>query len=85
LKVEQLTKGQFTRRLLISAVALGVGAGTLLGLIIIIFQLPLIYFLLGGYTIACVLTIFANQDFVSIAWDRYVADDIILVINLIDI
>jgi hypothetical protein len=69
LKVEQLTKGQFTRRLLISAVALGVGFGTLLGLILIIFQLPLIYFLLGGYTIACGLTIFANQDFVSIAWD----------------
>lgn len=72
LKVEQLTKGQFTRRLLISAVALGVGFGTLLGLILIIFQLPLIYFLLGGYTIACGLTVFANQDFVSIAWDRYV-------------
>ncbi len=68
-KVEQITQGQFKRSMLIFAVSIGVGLGVLLGVLIILYQLSLIYFILVGYGIALVLTYYSPEDIVNIAWD----------------
>jgi len=67
--VENLTNGVFKKKTLIYAVSLGVATGIALGIIKIIFQIPLGYMLLPLYAIAIVLTIFSTEEFVNIAWD----------------
>lgn len=68
-KVEQMTQGQFKSSVLIFAVSIGVGLGVLLGVLIILYQLSLIYFIIGGYGIALLLTHYSQEDIVNIAWD----------------
>lgn len=67
--VENLTDGAFRRRLLVHAVAAGVGLGTALGVAKVIFGWPLGPLLLGGYALALGLTVFASEEFVNLAWD----------------
>lgn len=67
--VEKLSNGTFSRSLLIYAVALGVGAGMSTGATKILFDIPVIYFILAKYGIAVLLTLEANEDFTNIAWD----------------
>lgn len=67
--VENLTDGAFRRQTLISAVAAGVGLGTALGVVKILFDLPLAALLLPGYLLALVMTIFSSEEYVSLAWD----------------
>ena len=47
----------------------GVGSGIALGIVKIIFNLPLGYLLLPLYSIAVVLTYLSTEEFVNIAWD----------------
>jgi hypothetical protein len=68
-KVEQITQGQFKSSVLIFAVSIGVGLGVLLGVLIILYQLSLIYFIIAGYGIALLLTHYSQEDVVNIAWD----------------
>ncbi len=67
--VENLTQGAFKRYGLIYAVSFGVAFGIMLGVIKLVFHLPLIYFILPGYAFALVLTFFAHEEYVNIAWD----------------
>jgi hypothetical protein len=67
--VENLTDGAFRKRLLIHAVAGGVGIGAALGVARILFDLPLSTLLIGGYTLALVLTFFSREEMVNLAWD----------------
>lgn len=67
--VENLTDGAFTRTLLIRTVATGVGIGAAVGVSKVIFDLPMMWLLLGGYTLAFLLTVFSNEDYVNLAWD----------------
>ena len=67
--VENLTDGAFKKRLLIHAVALGVGAGAALGVAKILFGLPLAAILVGAYSLALALTWFAREELVNLAWD----------------
>ena len=67
--VENLTQGVFKKKTLMYAVSFGVGTGIAIGIIKIIFNLPLGYLLLPAYSIAIVLTYFSNEEFVNIAWD----------------
>lgn len=67
--VENLTDGAFKKRLLLHAVAAGVGLGAALGVARILFDLPLTYLLVGAYTLALLLTIFSREELVSLAWD----------------
>ncbi|MBE0613060.1 MAG: DUF1538 family protein [Burkholderiales bacterium] len=67
--VENLTDGAFPRRLLIRSVAVGVAAGTALGVAKIIFQWPMLPLLLGAYTLALVCTVLSLEEYVSLAWD----------------
>ncbi len=51
------------------AVSLGVAIGIATGLAKLIFNLPLVWLILGGYLLAFVLTIFSSEAFVNVAWD----------------
>ena len=67
--VETLTSGAFKKRTLMMAVSVGVGVGITLGVLKIIFAVPLAYLLVPGYSLALVLTWLSNEEFVNIAWD----------------
>ena len=67
--VENLTNGVFRKSMLMMAVSTGVGFGISLGVLKIIFEIPISYFLLPGYTLAIVLTALSSEEFVNVAWD----------------
>lgn len=69
LTVENLTDGAFKKRLLVHAVALGVGLGAALGVAKILFGLKLATLLLGAYAVALTLTWFSREELVNLAWD----------------
>ena len=66
---EQLTNGVFKKRTLILAVSIGVAFGIALGLLKLIFDLPLVYMILGSYLPALTLTVMSSEEFVNVAWD----------------
>lgn len=51
------------------AVAIGVAIALVLGAFRIVTGLPLVYLIIGSYTIVIVLTIFANKNFIGLAYD----------------
>jgi hypothetical protein len=67
--VENLTNGAFRKSLLMYTVSFGVGCGITLGVVKIIFEIPLGYLLIPGYVIAVILTFLSNEEFVNVAWD----------------
>jgi hypothetical protein len=69
LTVENLTNGAFQKSLLMYSVSLGVGTGIALGVLKIVFGIPIVYFIVPGYLIAVVLTRLSTDEFVNIAWD----------------
>ncbi|MGK0298479.1 MAG: hypothetical protein ACI9XC_002101 [Gammaproteobacteria bacterium] len=69
LTVENLTNGAFRKSVLLYAVSFGVGTGIALGLLKIIFEIPIAWLLIPGYLIAVVLTWMSSEEFVNIAWD----------------
>jgi len=69
LTVENLTNGSFKKSLLMLAVSIGVGCGIALGVLKIIYDIPILYLIIPGYLIAIILTIFSTEEFVNVAWD----------------
>ncbi len=67
--VENLTDGAFRKRMLLHAVAVGVGCGATLGVLRILFDLPLWVLLLVGYAAALALTLVSREEIVNLAWD----------------
>jgi hypothetical protein len=67
--VQNLTNGAFRKSVLMYSVSLGVGTGISLGVVKIVFDLPLAYLLIPGYLIAAFLTYLSSEEFVNIAWD----------------
>ncbi|EDZ63522.1 membrane protein containing DUF1538 [Sulfurimonas gotlandica GD1] len=67
--VENLTQGVFKKRTLMYAVSLGVGTGIALGIVKIIFNLPLGYIIIPLYSVAVLLTYMSDEAYVNIAWD----------------
>jgi hypothetical protein len=74
--IEEMTIGTFKRKKLIMLAAVGVGSGMVFGFARILFSnmLPsggihLSWILIPCYCLALILTIFAPEDFSSIAWD----------------
>ena len=67
--VENLTDGAFRKRMLIHAVAAGVGIGAALGVARILFHLPLWLLLLAGYALACAMTFVSREEIANLAWD----------------
>ena len=67
--VENMTNGAFQKSMLMYAVSFGVGFGITIGVLKIIFSIPLAWLLIPGYTLALALTLFSTEEFVNIAWD----------------
>eukprot|EP00283_Hemiselmis_rufescens_P017774 CAMPEP_0173465358 /NCGR_PEP_ID=MMETSP1357-20121228/71485_1 /TAXON_ID=77926 /ORGANISM="Hemiselmis rufescens, Strain PCC563" /LENGTH=563 /DNA_ID=CAMNT_0014433335 /DNA_START=38 /DNA_END=1726 /DNA_ORIENTATION=- len=67
--VEKLTDKGLTQRQVVLSVAVGVGTGTALGLLKIIWGIPLMYLLVPGYAIALALTVPSQEVYVCVAWD----------------
>jgi Protein of unknown function (DUF1538) len=67
--VEELTVGTFRKSLLMQAVAIGVGLGMLVGVIKIIWAIPLVWLLLPPYLLLLYLTHLSSEEFVNIGWD----------------
>ena len=67
--VESLTNGAFKKSLLMYAVAIGVGCGIALGVLKIVYDIPIVYLIMPGYLIAIVLTLLSTEEFVNVAWD----------------
>lgn len=69
LTVENLTNGAFKKSLLMYAVSTGVGCGIALGVLKIVYDIPVAFLIIPGYLVAVTLTIFSSEEFVNIAWD----------------
>ncbi len=69
LTVEQLTVGTVHRKIIIRAVAFGVGAGLVMGVVRILYDLPIVWLLTVSYGLTLVLTCFNDKGFSAIAWD----------------
>jgi len=67
--VERLSNGQFTAKMLIGAVCVGVGFGMAVGAVKILYELPVVYFILGKYAVAVCLTIITEDAITAVAWD----------------
>ncbi len=67
--VEELTNGAFPKKLLMSAVAVGVAVGIALGVIKLVYAVDLTYFLVPGYLVLLVLTWLSTEEYVNVAWD----------------
>jgi hypothetical protein len=68
-EVERASAGSVREGLILFAVAGGVGLSVALGMIRIIYGLPLLYILIPGYFIALIMMRFTDPGFVSIAFD----------------
>lgn len=69
MKVEELTIGTFKKTMLMQAVAVGVGMGLAVGATKIIWDIPIIWFLIPFYVMLLLLTKISGEEFVNIAWD----------------
>lgn len=67
--VESLSNGAFRKAMLIHAVSFGVGSGIALGILKIVFDLPIAVLIIPGYTLAVLLTAVSTEEYVNIAWD----------------
>jgi hypothetical protein len=67
--VEDITVGTFRKPLLMHAVAFGVGAGITLGVLKIIYGVPLFWLIGPPYLLLVLLTKFSTEEFVNIGWD----------------
>lgn len=67
--VENLTNGAFKKSMLMYAVSFGVGCGITIGVIKIIFSIPIASLLIPLYVIGLLLTYLSSEEFVNIAWD----------------
>lgn len=69
LQVDGVTNGAIPKTILLSAVAIGVGIFIAISLLRIIFNIPLIYILAGGYALVFALAAFVTPEFVPISFD----------------
>jgi len=67
--VENLTNGAFKKSMLMYAVSIGVAFGIAIGVMKIVFEIPIAYLILPGYVLGLILTALSTEEFVNIAWD----------------
>jgi hypothetical protein len=67
--VAYLTNGAFPKPMLMYAVAIGVACGIALGVLKLVFTIPVAWLLIPGYLLALLLTALSSEEFVNIAWD----------------
>jgi len=69
LTVEELSVGTIKKVIIMQAVAIGVGIGMSVGLVKVIWNIPLIFLLAPPYLLLLILTKFSTEEFVNIGWD----------------
>jgi len=69
LTVEEITVGVFKKNILMHSVALGVGSGIALGVLKVIFAIPIFWLLGPLYLLLLFFTRFSTEEFVNIGWD----------------
>jgi hypothetical protein len=67
--VEEVSVGTFKKTSLIQSVAAGVGVGMSVAITKILYDVPIIYYLVPGYFLILFLSAISSEDFVTIAWD----------------
>lgn len=67
--VENLTHGAFKKSMLMMSVSVGVGTGIALGVVKILYDIPVAYFLIPAYLLAVLLTYLSSESYVNVAWD----------------
>ena len=67
--VQDLTNGVFKKSMLMYSVSTGVALGITVGVVKLIFALPLSHFLIPGYILLLILTKLSSEEFVNVAWD----------------
>ncbi|MFK8031353.1 MAG: DUF1538 domain-containing protein [Gammaproteobacteria bacterium] len=67
--VQRITVGAFQKKLLMQAVAVGVGLGIAAGVIKMAYGIPLIVMIVPGYLTVLVLTWLSPHQFVNFSWD----------------
>jgi len=67
--VQNLTNGVFKKSALMYSVSAGVAVGITIGVLKIIYDIPLTHLLIPLYAIGLILTYFSTEEFVNIAWD----------------
>jgi hypothetical protein len=67
--VETLTNGAFRKSVLMYSVAIGVAFGIAIGVIKIVYALPIAWLIVPGYGLAIILTALSSEEFVNVAWD----------------
>ena len=67
--VENITNGAFKKSMLMYAVSVGVGFGIAIGVLKIIYAIPIGNILIPAYLLAVLMTFFSSEEFVNVAWD----------------
>ena len=67
--VEDVSAGAFRRQWLVRIVGTGVGLGMALGLVRILFRIPMLWMIGPPYALLLILTFLSTEEFVNIAWD----------------
>jgi len=67
--VEEITVGAFKKSLLMQSVALGVGAGIAIGVMKIIWNIPLFWMLVPPYILLLFVSKISTEEYVNIGWD----------------
>jgi len=68
-KVQNVTQGEFSKRMFVHSASVGVGTGVVLGLIKIIYDIYILWFLLPLYVFTVFLSFFSTNSILHIAWD----------------
>jgi hypothetical protein len=67
--VENITNGAFRKKLVMLSVSFGVALGLSVGVLKIVFNIPIIYLLLPLYILAIGLTVLSEEKYVNMGWD----------------
>ncbi|MDQ2086573.1 DUF1538 domain-containing protein [Herbivorax sp. ANBcel31] len=69
IQVDSVTGDSITRNLLVIAVSLGVAIFLALALLRIVLNIPLVYMLIGGYSLVFILSMFSSPEFLAVSFD----------------
>jgi hypothetical protein len=67
--LSESTVGSFSKTMLITQAALGVGIGLAVGIIRMLFDIPFLFLLLPFYLLLLLLSLFNDNTYVAVAWD----------------
>ncbi|TYR73553.1 DUF1538 domain-containing protein [Rossellomorea vietnamensis] len=68
-KIETVTSGDISQRAMLLTLSTGVGISIALSMLRILLDIPLLYFLIPGYTVVLILIFMSKKGFIEIAFD----------------